>query len=119
MVDLRSGRSIPVSAREIVQALGGNWHGSYGTARYPAHEDKDPSLSVSECDVIILVKCHERLHRLGPRAVDELLLEIGAERYCLTVIEDKLACYAELDSSLASAVGGDRFPELMLMMVST
>ena len=61
----------------------------------------------------------ERLHRLGPRAIDELLLEIGAERHCLTAIEDKLACYAELDSDLALAVGGDRFPEPMLVVVST
>ncbi len=32
----------------------------------------------------------ERLHRLGPRAIDELPLDIGAERHCLTAIEDNL-----------------------------
>ena len=61
----------------------------------------------------------ERLHRLGPRAVDELLLDIGAERHCMTAIEDKLARYAELDPGLVTAVGGDRFPKPMLMVVST
>ncbi len=47
-----------MTAREIVAALAGRWHGSYGTARCPAHEDKNPSLSVSERDGKVLVKCH-------------------------------------------------------------
>ena len=29
-------------ARAIVAALGGRWHGSYGAARCPAHDDHDP-----------------------------------------------------------------------------
>ena len=34
-----------VNAESLTKALGGRWHGSYGTARCPAHEDKTPSLS--------------------------------------------------------------------------
>ena len=37
-----------MNAQEIVKALGGRWHGSYGTAGCPAHEDKNPSLSVRD-----------------------------------------------------------------------
>lgn len=62
------------SARNVIQTLGGKWHGSYGTARCPAHEDKHPSLSVSERDGKVLVKCH------GPcdqEAVLEALRDCG------------------------------------------
>ncbi len=37
-----------MTARELVTALGGHWHGSYGTARCPAHDDREPSLSVRD-----------------------------------------------------------------------
>ncbi len=47
-----------MTAREIITALQGRWHGSYGTARCPAHEDHKPSLSVSESNGVVLVKCH-------------------------------------------------------------
>ena len=45
----------------------------------------------------------ECLHRLGPGAVDELLIDIGAERSCLMAIKDKLASYANFDPGLTSA----------------
>ena len=41
MTDQRSGRFDIGSAREIIQALGGRWHGSYGTARCAANGDSD------------------------------------------------------------------------------
>lgn len=48
-----------MNAQEIVKALGGRWSGSGGTARCPAHDDHNPSLSVSEGqDGKLLVKCH-------------------------------------------------------------
>ncbi len=37
-----------MDARDLIQALGGRWHTSYGTAHCPVHEDRTPSLSVSE-----------------------------------------------------------------------
>ncbi len=37
-----------MSARAITKALGGHWHGSYGTARCPAHDDREPSLSIRD-----------------------------------------------------------------------
>ncbi len=39
-----------MTARRLVQALGGHWHGSYGTARCPAHDDREPSLSIRDGD---------------------------------------------------------------------
>lgn len=47
-----------MDALTIIKVLGGRWHGSYGTARCPAHDDKNPSLSVSERDGVTLAKCH-------------------------------------------------------------
>ncbi len=37
-----------MNAREITKALGGHWHGTYGTARCPAHDDREPSLSIRD-----------------------------------------------------------------------
>ncbi len=39
-----------MNADEVTRALGGRWHGSYGTARCPAHEDRSPSLSLRDGD---------------------------------------------------------------------
>lgn len=44
------------SAREIITALGGNEH--TGMCRCPAHDDKTPSLHVSEKNGKVLVHCH-------------------------------------------------------------
>ena len=46
-------------AREITEALGGRWHGGYGVCRCPAHDDRRPSLSLSDGhDGRLLVHCH-------------------------------------------------------------
>ena len=48
-----------MNARELTKALGGRWNGSSGTARCPAHDDHDPSLSISQGqDAKVLVRCH-------------------------------------------------------------
>lgn len=39
-----------MTAREILQALGGRWHGSYGMVCCPVHEDRTPSLKVVDGD---------------------------------------------------------------------
>ena len=53
-----------------------------------------------------------QIHRLGPRAIDALLIEIGAERGITTIIERKVERYAGLDVNALELAGGDRFPAL-------
>lgn len=45
------------SARDLTSALGGVWHGGYGMAKCPAHDDRSPSLSIRDGDRL-LVRCH-------------------------------------------------------------
>jgi len=48
-----------MNAREVTRAIRGHWHGSYGTARCPAHDDRRPSLSIADSrDGKLLVRCH-------------------------------------------------------------
>jgi putative DNA primase/helicase len=47
-----------MSALRITLALKGQWRGTYGTARCPAHDDRNPSLSISDGDQGLLLKCH-------------------------------------------------------------
>jgi len=52
-------RGVTMNARSITQNLAGRWHGQYGTAHCPAHDDKDPSFSIRDGDDgSILVHCH-------------------------------------------------------------
>ncbi len=37
-----------MNARELTVTLGGHWHGSYGTTKCPAHDDREPSLSIRD-----------------------------------------------------------------------
>ena len=60
----------------------------------------------------------ERLHRLGPRVLDELLQEIGAERSCMTSIEMKLERYAKLDRGVIAAGGSNRLPRTPIHAVN-
>lgn len=46
-----------VRARNIVEQLGGIWHGTSGECRCPAHDDGSPSLSVRLGDTAILFHC--------------------------------------------------------------
>ncbi len=52
----------------------------------------------------------ERLHRLGPRAVYELLTEIGEQRLCRTFIEQRVQRYSEINPDHLAALDGDTFP---------
>ena len=51
-----------------------------------------------------------RLHRLGPRAVCELLTEIGEQRLCRAFIEQRVQRYNEIDPDHLAALDGDTFP---------
>jgi putative DNA primase/helicase len=46
-----------MNARTITKALGGHWHGIYGIARCPAHEDREPSLSIRDGEQELIVNC--------------------------------------------------------------
>jgi hypothetical protein len=35
-------------AERLTTCLGGRWHGHYGTAKCPAHDDHEPSLSIRD-----------------------------------------------------------------------
>jgi len=54
----------------------------------------------------------QRLHRLGARAVYELLSELAAKRLLRTEIEQLVGTYAQLDPKIVRAVGADRLPPL-------
>jgi putative DNA primase/helicase len=68
-------------AKKLVRALGGQWHGGYGVACCPAHDDTNPSLNVTQKNGRVLFYCHagcsqhEVLSALG-----SLRLHIGRPR---------------------------------------
>ncbi len=74
-----------MNAQEITKALGGHWHGSYGTAKCPCHDDHEPSLSVRD-------------------GVD------GEQRLCRIYIEHRIRLYCEIDPEHLAAARGDSFP---------
>ncbi len=46
-------------ARTLTKALRGRWFGSYGAACCPAHDDREPSLSIATGNEgKVLVRCH-------------------------------------------------------------
>ena len=59
-----------MDARELTKALDGRWYGSYGLARCPAHDDRNPSLSIQAGDKAILVRCHAGCETI--KIIDEL-----------------------------------------------
>jgi hypothetical protein len=59
----------------------------------------------------------QHLWNCGPRAVAELLLEIGAERSIGAVIDEKLARYSMLDPATLKALGADRLPRPVLYLM--
>lgn len=46
-----------LTAEQTTRALGGHWHGSYGTARCPCHDDHHESLSITDGESTTLYKC--------------------------------------------------------------
>ena len=51
----------------------------------------------------------ERLHRLGPRAMGELLEHLGRKHLIRTSIESELRRFAALDPAVLHALGADQF----------
>lgn len=54
----------------------------------------------------------EHLHRLGPRATGELLIEIATVTGESGLIANRLQAYAELDAEILHFLGADRFPQI-------
>ncbi|RDD62630.1 DUF7146 domain-containing protein [Ferruginivarius sediminum] len=52
-----------MNARALTLALGGRWHGGYGSACCPAHDDGNPSLSIRDGDDGALLTCHAGCER--------------------------------------------------------
>ena len=52
----------------------------------------------------------QRLHRLGPRALHEFLVQVGAERSIKTLLEDQIGAFANLDLDVLAALAGDQMP---------
>jgi hypothetical protein len=50
-----------------------------------------------------------RLHRLGARAVCEMLLELGVQTMHMTTIEQAVQRYAGIDPDTLTVFGGDQF----------
>lgn len=49
--------TVTAAAKEAVKRLNGTWHGSYGKARCPAHDDSSPSLSITPGRDAVLFHC--------------------------------------------------------------
>jgi hypothetical protein len=63
-----------MSAKEITRALKGQWLGRYGVVRCPAHDDKSPSLQISDGGADVTVHCHAGCDF---RAVRDALRSLG------------------------------------------
>jgi hypothetical protein len=59
----------------------------------------------------------ERLHRLRPRPLYELLLQLGADQLIRAEIKRRVERYAALDPEILRATGGDQFPAVPLLLV--
>jgi len=81
----------------------------------PAAPDVDRIQPLGEVVEDLVADLHfrrqvEKLHRLGSRAVGELLAEIGEQRMCRSFIDRRLEAYGRLDPEVLRALDGDRFP---------
>ena len=56
----------------------------------------------------------ERLHHLGARSTAELLIEIAKATDEPALIVRHLEAYSRLDPEIVRAVGGDRFPPMLM-----
>ncbi len=66
--------SVNTPAEQIIRALGGQWDGTSGTARCPAHRDRVPSLSVTDAAGKVLFHCHGGCEQ---KAVVSALCKLG------------------------------------------
>ena len=60
----------------------------------------------------------ERLHARGPRAVLEVLAELGAERSIMTTIDQTLDRHLAVSDAALEAAGGNRLPPISIHAVN-
>jgi hypothetical protein len=66
-------------AEQLTRALGGRWHGQYGAARCPAHDDRNPSLSIRDGEAgALLLYCFTGCQFRDIRAAIKFKLGDGA-----------------------------------------
>lgn len=74
-----------MKARELVGALGGRWFGSYGTARCVVHDDRRPSLKLSDGENgKILVHCYV----CGVDRARDILGELRRRGFLNSMVDD-------------------------------
>lgn len=84
---------------------GADWHGAaYENVRHR----QVPDLQRDSTPPPRLQHLAERVHRLRPRPLHELIVEL-AERFGPEII-DRLERHARLDPRILRAIGGDKFP---------
>ena len=65
--------------------------------KQPSNPKGSPSIGLTTIDAGVDLRFRrqvERLHRLGPRALGELLAEIGEQRLCRTYLEQRVRRYS-------------------------
>ena len=105
-----------MTAQESTAALGGQWHGSYGTGCCPAHDDKHPSLSIRDSDDgKVLVHCHAGC------AQDDVVAELkdqGMGRIGVPAIQSGSAADAMVGNRVVVAGHGGRRHALLAQINS-
>ncbi len=101
-------------AEQLTRSLGGRWHGRYGTARCPAHDDRNPSLSIRDGDAgALLLHCFTGCEYRDIRAALNLKLSgwaANARRTVSDCIKPKSA--GTSNTGLASRLWAETVPIL-------
>jgi hypothetical protein len=99
-------------AEQLTRALGGRWHGQYGAARCPAHDDRNPSLSIRDGEAgALLLHCFTGCQYRDIRAALKFKLGDGAinvSRTAWAVPNPKSAAAA--NAELASRIWAQTVP---------
>jgi hypothetical protein len=97
-------RSRPLSGKQ------GAAQRNFGNENSLLNTPKQVTPQFLPCDALRLERGAAHLVRLGPRAVAELLSQIGATHNCTSDILDVLDTFRSLTPQMLRCTGGDRFP---------
>jgi hypothetical protein len=106
-------------ARAITKELRGRWLGSYGVVRCPAHDDREPSLSIRDGKDELIVNCFagcdwrdvkSEFRRLG--LLDEKIEPRRVEARAVgTIVPREIADACDLQTRIDKACPGGKLPE--------